>query len=382
MTSSDLKWHLDVPVEENPYYWNEDPVVFGGSGPDVSSPTVVELFSGLGGFSQGFIQAGFGLALGADIHRPSVDSFRHNHPESTTILGDLRKVSGAALKGALDGVSPDVMLAGVPCQGFSLNNRKRHDGDERNTLFREFMRLAKKIKPRAVVIENVSGIRGAGGGDFVKAITAEIENTLNMQPHVLMLNAADFGVPQLRHRVFFVGIPRDATWLAPQATHGPKAKVPYLTVRDAIQDLPPLGSGESTDKYRRRTLGNYAQLMKGSQRLLLNHQAPTHPQSTIDRILRTEPGEPLYSSFRQRIRLHWDKPSPTQVSGGIRSQFQFAHPEQPRGLTIRERCRIQSFPDSTWVSGGLVQGRVQTGNAVPPTLAEAIALALRDSLGI
>ena len=89
----------------------------------------------------------------------------------------------------------------------------------------------------------------------------------------------------------------------------------------------------------------------------------------------------MYPKFKQRIRLAWDQPSPTQVSGGIRPQFQFGHPEDARGLTIRERCRIQSFPDTFTVCGGIVQGRVQTGNAVPPLLAEALANAILKHLG-
>jgi DNA (cytosine-5)-methyltransferase 1 len=88
----------------------------------------------------------------------------------------------------------------------------------------------------------------------------------------------------------------------------------------------------------------------------------------------------MYEAFRQRIRLSWDSMSPTQVSGGIRPQFQFGHPQDPRGLSIRERCRVQSFPDDFFVCGGIVQGRVQTGNAVPPLLAKAVALALREYL--
>ncbi|MFC1625411.1 DNA cytosine methyltransferase [Patescibacteria group bacterium] len=113
---------------------------------------------------------------------------------------------------------------------------------------------------------------------------------------------------------------------------------------------------------------------------LENHTAPSHPPSTIKKIGSTEPGKPMYPKFTQRIRLHWDKTSPTQVSGGIRPQFQFGHPEQSRGLTVRERCRIQSFPDDFVIFGGTVQGRVQTGNAVPPLLAKAIAIRVKKAL--
>ena len=111
--------------------------------------------------------------------------------------------------------------------------------------------------------------------------------------------------------------------------------------------------------------------------ILTNHQAPNHPAATILKIKNTKQGTPMYPRFKQRIRLAWDDLSPTQVSGGIRPQFQLGHPSDNRGLTIRERCRIQSFPDHFEVKGGIVQARVQTGNAVPPLMAKAIAMAIK-----
>lgn len=374
-------WNPASPVEENPYYWRDDPVFTHGTLNSLDIPTIAELFCGLGGLSQGFSQAGFQLVLGADIHEPSIESYHVNHPGVATILGDLRKVAGSQLRSNLPCDRPDVLVAGVPCQGFSRSNRKRHDGDERNQLFLEFMRLAKSVKPRAVVIENVSSLRGIAGGHFESAIRTEIEETLGLDAYVVTLNAADFGVPQLRSRVFFVGVPKGARWEPPTPTHGPGLKSPYRTVRDAIQDLPELAAGDSASEYTEAAaVSAYAKQMRGRQRSLLNHQAPDHPASTIARIASTEPGEAMYPRFRQRIRLYWDRPSPTQVSGGIRAQFQFGHPSQARGLSIRERCRIQSFPDWMAVQGGLVQGRIQTGNAVPPLLAEAVARSILTSL--
>jgi len=380
MAKKDDVWDVSVPVEENPSYWNEDPIYLQGDTLKSSKPTVVELFSGLGGFSQGFIQAGFELILGADIHQPSVESYQHNHPRAGTILGDLKKVPAAKLKSILGGVNPTVMLAGVPCQGFSLSNRKRHEDDERNQLFKDFLRLAKVQKPEAIVIENVSGMRSASGGEVVRNISRAIEKELGLEVHVIFLNASHFGVPQTRERLFFIGLPKGSKWVAPKPTHGPNGKHKVLTVKDAIGDLPPLISGQSKTRYSKTPTSELAKKLRGKQDLLLNHEAPNHPQATIDRISRTPPGEPLYDSFRQRIRLSWDMPSPTQVSGGIRAQFQFGHPSQARGLTIRERCRIQTFPDHIWVSGGLVQARVQTGNAVPPLLAEHIAKSILKAL--
>lgn len=114
--------------------------------------------------------------------------------------------------------------------------------------------------------------------------------------------------------------------------------------------------------------------MRGNQKELFNHTAPNHPQETIQRIGSTKPGEPMYPKYRQRIRLSWDIQSPTQLAGGIRPQFQFGHPGSPRGLSVRERARLQSFPDDYMFMGGTVQGRVQTGNAVPPLLAKGLAM--------
>jgi DNA (cytosine-5)-methyltransferase 1 len=375
-------WDKSVPAEANAYYWTADPVVRAGVTSNPDQPVVAELFCGLGGLSQGFIQAGCHLTLVADIHEPSIESMGVNHPEATAILGDLKKVPSRQLKAALNGAQPDIMMAGVPCQGFSRSNRKRNDEDERNQLFRDFLRLSKSVRPRAVLIENVSGMRSAKGGDFVRDIADAIETELSLEVHLAFLNAAHFGVPQTRERLFFVGLPKGASWLAPKATHGPGTGQPMRTVRDAIEDLPPLAAGQSTDKYRNHELSEYAALMRRQQQVLLNHRAPNHPQETIDRIKSTKPGQPMYASFKQRIRLSWDQPSPTQVSGGIRAQFQFGHPSQARGLTIRERCRIQSFPDTIHVEGGLVQGRVQTGNAVPPLLAQAVAESMLRAMNI
>ena len=132
----------------------------------------------------------------------------------------------------------------------------------------------------------------------------------------------------------------------------------------------------------------FLKLMKGKGKIegiappekLSNHVSPNHPQETINRIASTEPGKPMYPKFKQRIRLREDAPSPTQLAGGIRPQFQFGHPTQPRGLTIRERARIQSFPDSYVFLGGIVQERVQTGNAVPPLLIYNVALPIAEDI--
>lgn len=371
-------WDKSVKVEENMYYHKNGPITHKGRNIKTDKPTVVELFCGCGGTSIGFEMAGYEIILGCDIHLPSIQTFKLNHPRVSTVLGDVRKVDAELISELTNHQEIDVLIAGVPCQGFSLNNRKRHEEDERNLLYKEFIRLIKALKPKAIVLENVSGMKSTG--DFVKTIENDLSEATGSIVKSKMLYAPDYGVPQKRQRLVFIGvIGKEFNFDDIEKTHGETTGIPYVTVKEAIGDLPSLQPNDSVDKYPFPPFSDYQRLMRKDVKgdLLTNHKAPNHPQETIDKIRNTEPGKPMYPKFKQRIRLAWDIQSPTQVSGGIRPQFQFGHPDDPRGLTIRERCRLQSFPDTFVVTGGIVQGRVQTGNAVPPLLAKAVALALK-----
>ncbi|GAC1411341.1 MAG: DNA cytosine methyltransferase [Candidatus Velthaea sp.] len=280
------------------------------------------------------------------------------------------------LREALDGKTPDVLVGGAPCQGFSLCNRKQFDEDPRNLLFKEYMRIVELTKPRFVLFENVRTIKAAGDGSFVRAIEEHFEE-LGYAVRSGPAKAVDFAVPQSRIRWIFFGMLGSTP---PPWPLGSRRSSSPLTVFDAIGDLPELENDSVATEYDKPAKTPYQIAMRGDMTRLLNHGSPNHPQETIDRIGRTEPGKPMYDSFRQRIRLKWDMPSPTQVCGGIRPQFQFGHPQQPRGLSVRERARIQSFPDSYEFTGGLVMGRVQTGNAVPPRLAEAFGHVIMEMI--
>jgi DNA (cytosine-5)-methyltransferase 1 len=371
-------WDKSIKVEENGYYWNKKPEFIKGSNLHTTNKVIVEFFCGCGGTSLGFEMAGFEVILGVDIHQPSIKTFKTNHPNCSTILGDIKKINPKEVLDFLEGREIDVLIGGVPCQGFSLNNRKRHEGDERNLLYKEFVKFVKILKPKAVVLENVSGMRSAGNGEVVKNIERDLSEAGNMTVKSQMLFAPDYGVPQKRQRLIFVGIKDDVFNFGDIVkTHKPEN---YVTVKDAIGDLPSLQPKESSKKYKCEPFSDYQKFMRTGSQTITTHVAPNHPADTVEKIRSTIPGQPMYPKFKQRIRLAWDILSPTQVSGGIRPQFQFGHPEDSRGLTIRERCRLQSFPDTFIVSGGIVQGRVQTGNAVPPLLAKAVALALKKYL--
>ena len=374
-------WDKNVKVEENGYYYKANPIVEKRFKFVPNEPIVVELFSGCGGTSVGFEMAGYQIALGCDIHQPSVQTFKKNHPKTSTILGDVKNVTSEMIRESIGFKNIDVLIAGVPCQGFSLNNRKRHEGDERNLLYKQFVRFVRDLRPKSLVLENVSGMTSTG--NFVKNIEEELSEAGGMKVRSKLLYAPDYGVPQSRTRLVFIGVrDKEFDFNSIIKTHGKEIGVPYVTIREAIGDLPRLMSKQSASEYTAEPFSDYQRMMRNGVRKnkLTNHRAPNHPQATIEKIDNTKPGAPMYPRFKQRIRLAWDIQSPTQVSGGIRPQFQFGHPEDARGLTIRERCRIQSFPDNFYVEGGIVQGRVQTGNAVPPLLAKAVALALKRYL--
>jgi DNA (cytosine-5)-methyltransferase 1 len=335
-----------------------------------AAPIAVDLFSGCGGISEGFRAAGLQTALAIDIHRPSIETFERHHPEAATIIGDIKAISNETIAEVLDGSEVQIVAGGAPCQGFSLCNRKQFDDDPRNGLFRQYMRVVETIKPQFVLFENVQNIRSVAGGKYTGLIEQQFRE-LGYSVVSGPVNALDFGVPQKRMRwIFFgiLGVGRTTPW--PLGDHRGNRG---LTVYDAIGDLPELGNDQSIAQYDRPAETPFQFAMRNGKSLLMNHESPRHPQETIERIKATRPGEPMYESFKQRIRLRWDAPSPTQVCGGIRPQFQFGHPSQPRGLSVRERCRIQSFPDTYEILGGIVQGRVQTGNAVPPRVAEGFA---------
>ncbi len=374
-------WDKNVPVEESLYYWKGEPKVFTNNQSNVSN-AVVDLFCGAGGASHGFQMAGFNVVLGIDIHKPSMETFLYNHSNAAGILGDIKKINSKLLKKVLKKPDIKVLLAGVPCQGFSLNNRKRNVEDPRNYLFYEFIRIIKILKPDFVLLENVSGIKSAKQGKIVQEIESQIIKTgiitkRNYKVESRLLNAADYGVPQRRNRLIFIGWADNYNFRWPEAINN---ETEHRTVYDAIGDLPSLNAGETKELYEKDAHSEYQKVMRKGSNVLLNHSAPKHPQSTIKKIASTKPDNPMYPKYKQRIRLAWDELSPTQVAGGIRPQFQFGHPEDNRGLTVRERARLQSFPDYFQFFGGVVQGRVQTGNAVPPLLAKAIAEQIMEQI--
>lgn len=378
-------WDNSIPVEKSAYLKDDRVQFFNIENFKTNSEKLkmLDLFCGAGGFAVGCSWAGFESVFGVDHLEPAMKTWSYNHPHAIGCLGDIKQVAPKEIKELLrtKGVEKiHLITGGVPCQGFSRANRKHNDFDERNFLFLEYMKFVKVFEPDYLILENVSGMRSTAGGQFEQDIKEYME-TLGYETSVEILNAADFGVPQIRQRLLFVGVKRNRGLTTPFVFPNGLYVGNHRTVNDAISDLPKLGNNESATRYSKEPQCEYQVFMRrGAGKRLYNHSSPKHPQETIEKIKNTKQGEPMYPKFKQRIRLREDKPSPTQLAGGIRPQFQFGHPTQPRGLSIRERARIQSFPDSYIFFGGTVQERVQTGNAVPPLLVYNIAKLIAEDI--
>lgn len=382
------KLEAKVIAEKSSYYWNKEPIIDKKINLEANIKfTLVDLCCGAGGLSKGLQDTNkITPVLGVDIFTEAIKTYKFNNPNTSTILGDIRKVSEKMYIEVLGNMEIDIVAAGVPCQGFSLANSKRNINDERNFLFLEVIKFINLYEPKVIIIENVSGMRSLGKGSFEEEIKNSICNSgkygYNVKKEIL--NAAEYGIPQVRKRLVFVGVRKDINkeFEFPKVQYGDNKK-PFRTIRDAISDLPVLNNNEEIKEYNSLPKTEYQKLMRKNvkEKELFNHKSPKHPENTIYRIKNTKQGQPMYENYKQRIRLAWNFLSPTQLAGGIRPQFQFGHPDQPRGLSIRERARIQSFPDDFVFLGGIVQGRVQTGNAVPPLLAKKIGIEILKVLG-
>jgi len=311
----------------------------------------VSLFSGGGGLDLGFERAGWEPVVCVDNDPVSCDTLAYNRPGWNVVCDDIRNFDATPYAGV------DAVVGGPPCQGFSTAGKGDPD-DPRNFLWLEYMRVVSEVRPRAVVIENVSALTHRRNGDHLSGIM----NALEEQGYTFaygVLNAADYGVPQGRRRLIVIGI-LDAEASLPLPTTADDQP----TVGDAILDLAGLPDDPE-----------------------FNHVANRHAPHVAERWAKLAPGQddPNY----RRSRLDAAKPSMTIRAGGgygpkgnhLAGFHPPIHPTLPRQLTVREAARIQTFPDE-WILRGpkTIQGR-QIGNAVPVNLAAAIASHLAALLG-
>lgn len=367
----------------------------------------LDLFCGAGGFSVGMEQAGVNVITSIEFNPQIAETYRYNNPQTHLIVDDIRYVKASSEDVDIStspheydfknieqvfnekGVSCDIIFGGPPCQGFSMAGRRIRTNakfleDERNYLFKEFIRMVKYLKPKVFIIENVPGILNYNEGSVKKEIY-ETFKKLGYDVHAEVLCAADYGVPQMRNRAFFIGnnLGLCSTDLFPPPTHN---KDTYVSVMDAISDLPPLNSGEGMEVSPYSTnaiLTEYQKKLRNPDGLIYNHMSSQHKTETIELLKMINEGQTmkdLPEKYRTKSvhsgaygRMESNAPAYTLTTRlNTPSVGRITHPKQHRTITPREAARIQSFPDSYKFLGDITSLGMQIGNAVPPFLAEAI----------
>jgi DNA (cytosine-5)-methyltransferase 1 len=366
--------------------------------------TSIDLFCGAGGFTEGLRQAGYHTALANDFDEMACRTFSHNHPSVPTICRDISKLEVAEILSAAKIKSGEVRLVvgGPPCQGFSLAGRRVVD-DPRNKMFLEFVRVVQGLKPEVFVFENVSGILNMQKGQALLAIVSAFEN-IGYSCQYRVLNSADYGVPQKRPRFIFIGS-RDGKNIGfPPATHGKISSQellfganirPHLTSWDALSDLPEITQGQGSEEMDHCDYydNEYQEARRGVRvpGKLYNHRATSHSDPIIERYAAIPEGgdnSQVPSHLRtKKINVYKiDSQSPSRtVTCNHRTDL--LHPKIPRGTTVREAARLQSFDDDYQFFGNLTRKAKwvtqddQVGNAVPPLLARAIGMHIKEVMG-
>lgn len=382
----------------------------------------VDLFAGAGGLSCGLKQAGFQSILANELMPQFANTYKANHPDAEVVVGDIRNVCEMNLQKKLqvEKGEIDLVAGGPPCQGFSINAPIRSLDDDRNHLFKDFLRVVSALLPKAVLIENVPGIISLGKGTVVQQIYKELESMGYHVKHMILF-AGHYGIPQMRFRTVFLAFKNFSKDIEfPEPTHNSSAVanfkgasqlcfqldplfanslLPQVTVSQAFSDLPVVDFANKSGVYE------YAMPCQNSfQEYLREHSANVtgHLCNKIAKInqerlsfipqggsWRDIPFELLPEGLKRARRSdhtkRYGRLHPNSLCSTILTKCDphwgsFFHPYEDRVITVREAARIQSFPDDYIFTGGLTQQYEQVGNAVPPILGREIGIAIKKHL--
>ena len=391
----------------------------------------IDLFAGCGGLSEGFYKQGFrGLTHIEYDHyackslRTRMKYYGYHDNEISVLEKDITdKNIIEQIENEISGKSVDLLIGGPPCQSFSsLGRAKDENGmkdDPRNYLFESYEEILNHFKPKIFVFENVTGLLTAklDKEKTVDIILKRLGKNYNLidNPNDMVLNSCNYGVPQVRKRVILIGIRNDID-ISPKEVYSgiikthynpdssdeeKKGKKKYVTVKDAIYDLPPIkpGGGEKKVVHSVDKWNNYLSKVRSkNENVLFDHVSRTHNDKDRKRYFEMSKNKwtfkellekkPSLNHIKQRVFNNsyvvqfWDKPSRTIIAHLYKDGNQFIHPDynQERTITPREAARLQSFPDDFIFEGSRTQQYKQIGNAVPPLMSEAIAKSIKKVL--
>jgi DNA (cytosine-5)-methyltransferase 1 len=384
----------------------------------------IDLFAGAGGLSEGLIEAGFHGLFSCEIVPEYAGTYRHNHLGAKVVTADIRSLDPEQIREELsmEREELDLIAGGPPCQGFSINAPIRSILDERNHLFKEFLRFADAFAPRAILIENVPGLVSFEDGATLHAILDALAD-LGYGADVRILGAAYYGVPQMRWRTVIIGlrgrnIPAsvfpDPVFHAPIKPNftvtfdgqsllkmpTPETDSKFVTVREAIGDLPPLSNGERGSEIKQYVCGplcDYQKRARTGSAGVINHEAQQLSEINLRRLQFIKPGgnwtdipDDLLPKGMRKARKsdhtkRYGRVDPDGLASTILTKCDphwgaYFHYEQDRAFTVREAARLQSFPDHFVFTGTQAQQFAQVGNAVPPLLANAMGLTIKSVL--
>jgi len=363
-------------------------------------PIGIDLFAGAGGLSLGFEQSGFDIAAAVEIDPIHCATHEYNFPNSTAICASVVDMSGVEIRrrANLADADIDVVFGGAPCQGFSMIGKRALD-DPRNQLVFHYVRLVSELQPKYFVFENVKGLTLGKHAEFLSELIAALGNAgYDVQSPYQVLNAADYGVPQDRKRLFVIGARRGL-----RVPNYPKPHEQRTTVWEAIGDLPDADGFDelsAVDEVRTKwkTKATYAQCLRGLEldakdfgyarefdsNILTSSLRTEHTELSKQRFVATEHGktEPI-SRFR---KLPPDGLCNTLRAGTDSARGAFTsprpiHPFLPRVITVREAARLHSYPDWFRFHKTKWHGFRQIGNSVPPLLGRAVASEIIKALG-
>jgi len=384
----------------------------------------IDLFAGAGGLSEGLTEAGFHSLFSNEVVSEYAKTYQRNHPSTNVVIADIRNLDPKKLMKNLkiEREELDLIAGGPPCQGFSINAPVRTTLDERNHLFKEYLRFVDAFAPKAILIENVPGLVSFEDGATLHAILNALAD-LGYGADVRILGAAYYGVPQMRWRTVIIGLrgktlpsaifpepvfhaPIRPNFTATFNGHSliklpaPETDSKFTTVHNAIGDLPTLRNGEHGAKikhYSSEPTCSYQKRARIGSVGVINHEAPRLSEINLLRLKHIKPGgnwtsipdDLLPKGMKKARKSDHTKRYGRVESNGLASTIltkcdphwgAYFHYEQDRAFTVREAARIQSFPDHFVFIGTQAQQFAQVGNAVPPLLANAIGLSIKSAL--